>query len=65
MHCRESFVIKILLLQSISTNKFADVSQCLMVDSCRALFGDQFINLAHFAPSRSATIASIEVRSSD
>ena len=49
----------------VTANQFGNVSQRLELDAVRAKLGDQAVNAAHArSPSRSATMASICVRSS-
>ena len=64
MNTWKSFFYKVFLLQSITTNKFTNFSQLLILHPIRTKPFYQFLYPAHaLSPSSSITIRSISLRS--
>src|SRR5690606_22162086 len=55
---------KIRLRHTVAADERREVTQCFDLNSPWREFRYQFVDAAHFAPSRSATISSMEARSS-
>ena len=64
MHARLSMLDKVCLLQTSTTNKTTNFTQWPILHPARAQLLDQLGEAAHWSASSSATIASMEARSS-